>query len=192
MPNIVILRFNDSARKGAEMAKKDGKVAPTVEAMKPYLDRALNDKEFREDLKDALVAARKLYGPLVKDARDDGAMKSATRLATDAKVQENLRRALEEFGKAAGSLKEKKKKSHKGRNAMLLAGLIAGALYNPWSGPQTREWLMDKVAGDDDLQPLESFDFADTDVSANGAPAGGANGAAEAETETVEASDTES
>ena len=74
-------------------------------------------------------------------------------------MQENLRKALEEFGKAAGSLKGKKKKSHKGRNAMLLAGLIAGALYNPWSGPQTREWLMDKVAGDDDLQPLDGFDL---------------------------------
>ena len=75
-------------------------------------------------------------------------------------MQENLRKALEEFGKAAGTLKGKKKKSHKGRNAMLLAGLIAGALYNPWSGPQTREWLMDKVAGDDDLQPLDGFDLA--------------------------------
>ena len=42
---------------------------------------------------------------------------------------------------------------------MLLAGLIAGALYNPWTGPQTRDWLMDKVAGDDDLQPLESYDI---------------------------------
>ena len=42
---------------------------------------------------------------------------------------------------------------------MLLAGLVAGALYNPWSGPQTREWLMDKVAGDDDLQPLDGFDL---------------------------------
>jgi hypothetical protein len=174
------------------MAKKDGKVAPAVETMKPYLDRALNDKEFREDLKEALVAARRLYGPLVKDARDDGAMKSATRLATDAKVQENLRRALEEFGKAAGSLKEKKKKSHKGRNAMLLAGLIAGALYNPWSGPQTREWLMDKVAGDDDLQPLESFDLPDAGAFGNGAPAGSANGASEPSAETVEATDTES
>ena len=51
-------------------------------------------------------------------------------------MQENLRKALEEFGKAAGTLKGKKKKSHKGRNAMLLAGLIAGALYNPWSGPR--------------------------------------------------------
>ena len=191
MPNIVILRFNDSARKGAEMAKKDGKVAPTVDAMKPYLDRALNDKEFREDLKEALAAARKLYGPLVKDARDDGAIKSASRLATDAKVQENLRKALEEFGKAAGTLKEKKKKSHKGRNALLLAGLVAGALYNPWSGQQTREWLMDKVAGDDDLQPLDSFDFADTEVSSNGAPVAGVNGAAEAETESVEATDSE-
>ena len=87
------------------MAKKDLKVAPTVETLKPYLDRALNDKEFREDLKEALSAARKLYGPLVKDAKGDGAAKSASRLATDAKVQENLRKALEEFGKAAGSLK---------------------------------------------------------------------------------------
>ena len=77
-------------------------------------------------------------------------------------MQENLRKALEEFGKAAGSLKGKKK-SHKGRNAMLLAGLVAGALYNPWSGPQTREWLMDKVAGDDDLQPLDGFDLPGDD-----------------------------
>jgi hypothetical protein len=166
------------------MAKKDGKIAPTVETMKPYLDRALNDKEFREDLKEAFSAARQLYGPLVKDARDDGAVKSASRLATDAKVQENLRKALEEFGKAAGSLKGKKK-SHKGRNAMLLAGLIAGALYNPWSGPQTREWLMDKVAGDGDLQPLEGFDLPSMDESGNGAAA--ANGAAEVVADAVEA-----
>jgi hypothetical protein len=168
------------------MAKKDLKLAPTVESMKPYLDRALNDKEFREDLKEALSAARQLYGPLMKDARDDGAVKSASRLATDAKVQENLRKALEEFGKAAGSLKGKKK-SHKGRNAMLLAGLIAGALYNPWSGPQTRDWLMDKVAGDDDLQPLDSFDLPDAGESGNGAVA--SNGTTDAAADVVEATE---
>jgi hypothetical protein len=22
-----------------------------------------------------------------------------------------------------------------------------GVLYNPWTGPQTREWIMDRVAG---------------------------------------------
>jgi hypothetical protein len=163
------------------MAKKDGKVAPAVETLKPYLDRALNDKEFRDDLKEALGAARKLYGPLAKDARDDGPMKSATRLATDEKMQDNLRKALEDFGKAAGTLKGKKK-GHKGRNAMLLAGLIAGALYNPWTGPQTRDWLMTKVAGDDDLQPLESYDLSDS--SGNGTADVGASTAA---TETADA-----
>ena len=168
------------------MAKKDLKVAPTVETLKPYLDRALNDKDFRDDLKEALSAAKKLYGPLVKDAKSDGAVKSASRLATDAKVQENLRKALEDFGKAAGSLKGKKK-GHKGRNAMLLAGLLAGALYNPWSGPQTRDWLMDKVAGDDDLQPLDDFDLPRADAFENGAAA--ANGAAEAVADAVEAAD---
>ena len=172
------------------MAKTDSKIAPTVETLKPYLDRALSDKEFREDLKEALVAARKLYGPLVKDAKDDGAVKSASRLATDAKVQENLRNALEEFGKAAGSLKGKKKKSHKGRNAMLLAGLIAGALYNPWSGPQTREWLMDKVAGDDDLQPLDGFDLPDAS-GADGEPSATSNGTAEAVVGATDAPDGE-
>ena len=169
------------------MAKKDLRVAPTVETLKPYLDRALNDKEFRDDLKEALSAAKKLYGPLVKEARNDGAVKSASRLATDAKVQENLRKALEDFGKAAGSLKGKKK-GHTGRNAMLLAGLIAGALYNPWSGPQTRDWLMDKVAGDDDLQSFDGFDLPGADESENGAAAT-ANGAAEAVADAVETAD---
>ena len=173
----------------AEMAKIDSKVAPTVETLKPYLDRALNDKDFRDDLKEALAAARKLYGPLAKEARDDGAVKSATLLATDAKVQENLRKALEEFGKAAGSLKGKKK-SHKGRNAMLLAGLVAGALYNPWSGPQTREWLLDKVAGDDDLQPLDGYDLPGDDLDSEFAAT--SNGSSEPLADAVEAADSES
>ena len=165
------------------MAKKDSKVAPAVETLKPYLDRALNDKEFRDDLKEALSAARKLYGPLAKDAQKDGLSKSATRLATDQKMQENLRKALEDFGKAAGTLKAtKKKEGHKARNAALLAALIAGALYNPWSGPQTREWLMDKVAGDDDLQPLDSFDIP-------GESSG--NGSAGVEADLAEATDIE-
>ena len=154
------------------MAKtKSGKVAPTVESLKPYLERALTDPEFREDLKEALGAARKLYGPLVKE--NGGITQSASRLATDAKVQENLRKALEDFGKAADTLKGKKRKGHKGRKAMLLAGLVAGALYNPWSGAQTRQWLLDKVAGDDDLQPLERYDIPSKDTADDATDAAG-------------------
>ena len=69
-----------------------------------------------------------------------------------------MRRAIEDLMSAKDTLQGKKKKSHKGRNMVLLAGVIAGALYNPWTGPQTREKLLDMIAGNDDLQPLESFE----------------------------------
>ena len=46
--------------------KKAATVADTFETVKPYLERALTDEEFRNDLKDALKAARELYGPLSK------------------------------------------------------------------------------------------------------------------------------
>ena len=70
-----------------------------------------------------------------------------------------MRRALDDLMSAKDTLKGKKqKKSHKGRNMVLLAGIVAGALYNPWTGPQTREKLLDMIAGNDDLQPLETFE----------------------------------
>lgn len=140
------------------MAKKQpAKLGDTVDLLRPYLERAMHDEEFRNDLKDAMRAARELYGPLSKSG---GVKGSAKTIATDRKTQEQLMKAMEEIAGAAGSFqgKEKKKKSHKGRNALLLAGIIAGALYNPWTGPQTREKLLDVIAGDDDLQPLEGFD----------------------------------
>ena len=148
------------------MAKKQpAKMADTLEMLKPYLERALRDDEFRKDLKDALGAARELYGPL---SRGNGVSGGAKVLATDKKAQEQLRRALDDLASAGSTLKGKKarKKSHKGRNALLLAGVIAGALYNPWTGPQTREKLLDMIAGQDDLQPLDTFETAATDVAA--------------------------
>ena len=144
------------------MAKKAAKMTDTLEMLKPYLERALHDEEFRKDLKDALGAARELYGPLSKQ---NGVSGSARALATDKKAQEQMRRALEDLMSAKDTLKGKKrKKSHKGRNMVLLAGIVAGALYNPWTGPQTREKLLDMIAGSDDLQPLESFETAASDV----------------------------
>jgi hypothetical protein len=135
----------------------------TFEMVKPYLERALRDEEFRQDLKDALGAARELYGPL---AKQNGVSGSAKALATDKKAQEQMRRAIEDLMSAKDTLQGKKqKKGHKGRNMVLLAGVIAGALYNPWTGPQTREKLLDMVAGNDDLQPLETFETATADVT---------------------------
>ena len=90
----------------------------------------------------------------------------ARALATDKKAQEQMRRAFEDLLSAKDTLQGKKKKSHKGRNMVLLAGLIAGALYNPWTGPQTREKLLDLIAGQDDLQPLDTFETVAADATA--------------------------
>lgn len=162
------------------MAKKQpAKLGDTVEVLRPYLERALRDETFRNDLKDALLAARALYGPLSKSG---GVKGSAKTLATDKKSQEQLMRAMEDIASAAGTLqgKEKPKKKHRARNTVLVAGVIAGALYNPWTGPQTREKLLDLIAGDDDLQPLEGFDVPVAEETEE-APAAGAEPAAEAD-----------
>jgi hypothetical protein len=126
----------------------------TFEAVKPYLERALRDEEFRKDLKDALTAARELYGPLTKG---NGVAASARTLATDKKAQEHMRRALDDLASAAGTLQGTKKKSTKGRKMLIMAGIVAGILYNPWTGPQTREKILDMIAGSDDLEPLETY-----------------------------------
>jgi hypothetical protein len=147
------------------MAKKKAAttMSDTMETVKPYLARALNDEEFRNDLKDALAAARELYGPLSKQ---NGVSGGARALATDKKAQEQMRRAIDDLLSAKDTLQGKKKKGHKGRNMVLLAGIIAGALYNPWTGPQTREKLLDMIAGQDDLQPLDTFDTMAADAGA--------------------------
>jgi hypothetical protein len=143
--------------------KKAATVAGTFEVVKPYLERAMTDEEFRKDLRDALAAARELYGPLSKQ---NGVSGGARALATDKKAQEQMRRAIDDLLSAKDSLQGKRKKSHKGRNMVLLAGLVAGALYNPWTGPQTREKLLDMIAGQDDLQPLDTFETTVADTAA--------------------------
>ncbi len=137
------------------MAKKQQtRLADTIETLRPYLDRALTDPGFRDDLKDALETARELYGPLAKP--NGNVSEKARRLATDKKTQKQVKRAVEDLQRAAESLKGKKSKRG-GRKMVLLAGIVVGALYNPWTGPQTRDWLLGQIAGDDDLQPLEDL-----------------------------------
>jgi hypothetical protein len=136
------------------MAKqKTPRITDTLEALRPYLDRALTDPAFRNDLKDALEAAREVYGPITKS---NGSVTGAARkLASDKKAQKQIRRAMEDLQHAAATLHGKKKaKKRRGRKMLLLAGIVVGALYNPWTGPQTRDWLLERIAGDDALEPL--------------------------------------
>lgn len=138
------------------MAKKSNeRLEATVDGLRPYVERALKDEDFREHVREALTTARGVYGDLSKER---GLGKSARKLATDKDLQENLRKALEELGDAADRVQVKGKKGRakkKGHTKVLVAGILVGALYNPWTGASTRGWLLEKIAGDDELAPLD-------------------------------------
>jgi hypothetical protein len=111
---------------------------------KPYVTRALQDEEVRENVKNAIAAAREIYDELIGGRRPTAV---AARVATDKEIQDNLRTAIDDLKKAA--VRVQGKREHTSRNAtLLLTGIVLGVLFNPVTGPQTREWLMNKVLGE--------------------------------------------
>jgi hypothetical protein len=119
---------------------------------KPYVTRALQDEEVRENVKSAIMAAREIYDELI-GARKPSAV--AARVATDEQIQESLRSAIDDLKKAANRVQGKKE--HTGRNAtLLLTGIVLGVLFNPLTGPSTRSWLMDRVLGESEDEPASS------------------------------------
>jgi len=112
--------------------------------MRPYVDRALHDDALHDNLKEAFSAARDVYAELLGNRNLTA---TAMRAATDKEIQDNLRKAADELRTAASRIQGKKDNS--GRNTvLLLIGIAIGILFNPLTGPQTREWLMEKVTGE--------------------------------------------
>jgi hypothetical protein len=154
------------------MPKATDRLIVRADEVRPYVDRALHDEELRENLKEAFSAAREVYNELVGNR---GAVGVAQRVATDKDIQENLRKAVDELRIAADRVQGKE--DHSARNRMLLlAGITAGILFNPMTGPQTRKWLMDKVTGADD-----SYDYSPPSAPATN---GGSTSAETASTST--------
>jgi hypothetical protein len=120
---------------------------------KPYVARALQDEEVRENVKSAIAAAREIYDELVGGRRPTAV---AARVATDKEIQDSLRTAIDDLKKAATRVQGKKE--HSSRNAtLLLTGIVLGILFNPVTGPPTRDWLTDKLlGGEDDTSPGSS------------------------------------
>jgi hypothetical protein len=116
----------------------------TADTMKPYVDRALHDDDLHDNLKEAFKAARDVYAELLGNRN---LTSTAVRAATDKEIQDNLKKAVEELRTAANRIQGKE--DHSARNTMLLlAGITAGILFNPMTGPQTRAWLMEKITGE--------------------------------------------
>ena len=126
------------------MPKTKERLYDTADTMKPYVDRALHDDDLHDNLKEAFKAARDVYAELLGNRN---LTSTAMRAATDKDVQDNLKKAVDELRTAANRIQGKEE--HGARNTMLLlAGITAGILFNPMTGPQTRAWLMEKITGD--------------------------------------------
>ena len=143
--------------------------ALSTDALKPYVQRAMNDPDLREDLLAAFVAARSLYGQMAKGQ----GVKGKAEKVSDKNFQKQLQSLVDDLSEASEKLQGKESKGHKTRNrVILLTGVTLGVLYNPWTGESTREWIMDRVSGNgDDLQEFgaELDAQADSVAAGNGA-----------------------
>ena len=150
------------------MAKTKDKLYDTADTMRPYVDRALHDDDLHDNLKEAFKAAREVYGELLGNRN---LTSTAMRAATDKEIQDNLKKAVEELRTAASRMQGKE--DHGARNTMLLlAGITAGILFNPMTGPQTRQWLMEKITGE------SSDDYSYTPPSTSTSASSGSDDAA--------------
>src|SRR5947199_8405039 len=97
------------------------KTRDRVSDVKPYVERAIKDEEFRDNLKSAFVAARDVYDELMGPRGVSG---KAMRVASDKEMRENLKSAIEDLRTAADRVQNGL--PHKGRNSLLIAGLTPG------------------------------------------------------------------
>jgi hypothetical protein len=127
------------------MAKTSEKVSDAAANVKPYVDRALHDAELRENVRSAYASARAIYDELLGNR---GVTGMATRVASDRDIQDELRSAVADLRRASDRVRGiEERKSHTG---LLLLGIVLGILFNPFTGPQTRKWLSDRVSGGGD------------------------------------------
>jgi hypothetical protein len=144
------------------MGKTKTKPAQAAETLAPYVKRAIEDPELRDDLVTAFVAARGLYGQLAKKPGVKGKMEKVS----DKDFQKEIQELIDDLSEAGERLKGEKK-SHKVRNrVILLTGVTLGVLYNPWTGQATREWIMERVAGGNGNGFEELHGELSTDIAA--------------------------
>ena len=125
------------------------KVAGAAAGARPYVERAIRDKELRDNVRNAYSSARAVYDELASKRKVSDA---ATRLAGDKGLQDELRNAIDELRNAAGRVQNVRRQSPEpvqaARNGLiLLAGIALGLLLNPITGPAVRRLLARKLFG---------------------------------------------
>jgi hypothetical protein len=128
------------------MVKAKDKVYDAAENVKPYVERAMSDDKLKADVLSAFSTAKELYNELIGSR---SAVTVASRVATDDEIRDKLRAAIDDLRSAADRLQGRKE--HHGRNTtLLITGIALGILFNPITGPETRRWVKDMLAGGSD------------------------------------------
>jgi hypothetical protein len=125
------------------------RVADAASSARPYVERALRDKELRDNVRNAYTSARAVYEELSSRRKVSDA---ASQLAGDKDLQDQLKKAIDELRNAAGRVKNVRRGSTEparaARNGLLvLAGIALGILLNPITGPAVRRLLARKIFG---------------------------------------------
>jgi hypothetical protein len=128
------------------MPKTTDKVSDAASTVKPYFERAFQDAELRENVRNAYESARAIYDELIGNR---GVAGVAKRVATDKDIQDELRAAVVELRTAADRVRGKQE--HKSRHSgLLLLGLGLALVFNPFTGPQIRKWISERIFGETD------------------------------------------
>ena len=125
------------------------RVAGAASSARPYVERALRDKELRDNVRNAYTSARAVYEELSSRRKVSDA---ASQLAGDKDLQDQLRKAVDELRNAAGRVQNVRRGSPEPARAarnglLLLAGIALGILLNPITGPAVRRLLARKLFG---------------------------------------------
>jgi gas vesicle protein len=140
---------NHEGKDRSHMINTKDKVADAAASARPYVERALHDKELRDNVRNAYSSARAVYDELSSRRKVSDA---ATQLVADKDIQDELRNAVEELRNAAGRVKDVQRGASEAGRAgwnglLLIAGIAVGLLLNPLTGPMLRRLLKRKLFG---------------------------------------------
>jgi hypothetical protein len=128
------------------------RAAAAAASARPYVERAIRDKELRDNVFNAYMSARAVYDELAGRRKVTDA---ASRLAGNKGLQDEIRTAIDELRSASRRVKDvKPAAAESGRSAkhslLLVVGIVLGLLLNPITGPTLRRALARKLFGDGD------------------------------------------
>ena len=135
------------SKRAAQSARKAGEAASSLRS-NPYVQRLIEDDELRDNIREAVEAARHAY---TRIANGKGPAKA---IIEDKKVHKDLRRAAESLRQASEQLRGKRRKSRLGR--LILIALVGAAIALLLS-EDIRKALLDRMFGAE-----EEFEYSST------------------------------